>query len=104
MVTRIKKFLEFASKNGLYLAMAYDNDKPGPSVTLLFAHLANAVALVSIIILISKDTVQGTIAAILYSVITMVLYIMRRITKFKVDLDDKSIDLEGGDKKDETNT
>ena len=104
MVTRIKKFFEFASKNGLYLAMAYDNDKPGPSVTLLFAHLANTLALLSIIILISKDVTQGTITAILYSITTMVLYIMRRITKFKVDLNDKSIDLEGGDKKDETHT
>lgn len=97
MIRRIKELLKFSSKNGLYLAMAYDNDKSGPSVTLLFAHLANAVALVSIIILMSKDIVLGTTAAILYSVITMVLYIMRRITKFKVDLDDKSIDLEGGD-------
>lgn len=104
MITRLKQLFKFASKNGIYMIMAYDNDKPGPSVTLLFAHLANALALVSIIILISKDTFQGTIAAILYSVITMVLYIMRRITKFKVDLKDQSIDLEDGDKKDETNT
>lgn len=98
MLTKLKEFLKFASKNGVYLPNAYDKNKSGPSVTLLFAHLANALSLISIIILMWSDITQGTIASIIYSVITMVLYMMRRITKFKVDLDEKSIDLEGGDK------
>ena len=98
MFKRIKEIFEFSAKQGLNLPSAYDADKKGPSVTLLFTHVANAVAIISIILLMIKDINLGTTAAIIYSVITMVLYMMRRVTKFKVDLDDKSIDLEGGDK------
>jgi hypothetical protein len=94
---KLKQFFEFASTNGLWLLSAFDKDKPGPSASLLFAHAANAVALGAIITLIIKDTLQGTIAAMMYSVLMIVFYLMRRLTKFKADLDDKSIEIEGED-------
>lgn len=94
---KLKQFFQFASTNGLWLLSAFDNDKPGPSASLLFAHAANTVALGAIITLIVKDTLQGTIAAIMYSVLMIVFYLMRRIKSFKADLDDKSIELESGE-------
>ncbi len=93
---KIIQFFKYSSEQGLRLPSAYDNDKPGPSASLLFAHLANTVAIGGIITLIVKDTLQGTIAAIMYSVLMIVFYLMRRIKSFNVDLDDKQISMESG--------
>lgn len=87
-------FLKFGSTTGWFMGAAHDADKPGPSASLLFAHIANFVAIGGIITLIVKDTLQGTIAAMMYSVLMIVFYLMRRIGKFKVDLDDKELSLE----------
>lgn len=90
----IKKSFEFSAKTGLMLPAAFDAGRGVASVTLLFAHVANAVAIGSIIYLVTQDAKSGTISAIVYSVITMVLYLMRRISSFKVDADDGEISLE----------
>lgn len=99
MLDKIKQILEFSSKNGLYLPAAYDADKEGPSVSLLFSHVANMVAIISIIYLVIKDTSTGTLAAIIYASLMLVFYLMRRITKFKADLDDGSLELENEEEK-----
>ena len=96
MWQKFKKLLEFYSKNGAFLPAAYDADKDGPSTTLLFTHIANATAIGSIIYLVTQDAKSGTISAIVYSVITMVLYLMRRIQSFKVDADDGELELSAG--------
>ena len=97
MWSKFIELLKYYSEQGARLPAAYDSDKKGASVTLLFTHIANLVAIISIAILVYKDTTNGTIAAILYSIITMILYMMRRVTSFKADLDDKSIEIEGED-------
>lgn len=90
----IKKIFKHSSTEGSYFPSAFDKDKLGPSFTLYCAHIANAVAIGSIIYLVTQDAKSGTISAIVYSVITMVLYLMRRISSFKVDADDGEISLE----------
>lgn len=97
MLDKIKQIFEFSSKNGLFLPSAYDADKGGPSVSLLFSHIANLVAIFSIIYLVIKDTTTGTIAAMIYASLMIVFYLMRRLTKVKFDLDDKEIDLENNE-------
>ena len=99
MLDKLKALLEFSSKNGFYLPSAYDNDKGGPSVSLLFSHVANFIAIASIIFLVVKDTTTGTISAMIYASLMLVFYLMRRITKFKADLDDKSIELDSEESK-----
>ena len=94
---KLIKFFKFGSTTGWFLGAAHDADKPGPSASLLFAHVANFVAIGAIITLIVKDTLQGTIAAIMYSTLMIVFYLMRRLAKFKVDLDDKSIEMDSGE-------
>lgn len=94
---KLIQLLKFGSEQGFRLPSAFDADKPGPSASLLFAHLANTVAIAAIINLIVKDTLAGTIAAMIYSVLMIVFYLMRRLTKFKADLDDKSIEFDGGE-------
>lgn len=99
MINKLIQILKHSSTEGSYFPSAYDADKKAPSVTLYFAHLANFISIASICILVYRDTLSGTIAAIIYSVITMVLYLMRRVTGFKADLDDRSIEIEGEDEK-----
>lgn len=101
MIKRLKQLFEFGGKTGFYTPNAYDHDKGGPSVTLLFANTAHYLSVIIIAALAYKDVNNGAIAAITYSVITMVLYLMRRITSLKADLDDRSIELESEEKKDE---
>lgn len=93
MLKALKQFFEFSSKNGLYLPNAYDQSKEAPSITLLIVHLANIVALAAIIYLAAQDRKAGAISAIVYAVISMVLYLMRRITSFSADLDDGEVSL-----------
>ena len=99
MLKKIKDLFEFSSKNGLYLPHAFDAEKKGPSITLLFANTAHYVAIGVILFLAYKDVLSGAYAAIGYSAITMVLYMMRRITSFKADLDDRSIELDSQEEK-----
>ena len=97
MIQKIINILKHSSTVGSYFPAAYDADKQAPSVSLYFAHVAHLVSIVAICILIYKDINAGTIAAITYSVITMILYMMRRISSVKADLDDKSFEIEGGE-------
>jgi hypothetical protein len=96
MIKKIKELYEFSAKTGFFLPAAYDFDKPGPSVSLLFAHISFYVAIGSIIYLIYKDVNLGTVAAISFAVVYFIFYMLRKLTKAKVDLDDKSFELENG--------
>lgn len=98
MLDKLKLLLEFFSKNGAYLPGAYDADKKGPSVTLLFAYIAYITAIVTIISLSIKDINSGVIAAMIFSSLQTVFYLFRRLTKAKFDLDDKSVELENEEK------
>jgi hypothetical protein len=98
MIDKIKAFFEFSAKTGVYMPGAYDALSDKPSVSLLMTHLSSYIAMGSIIYLICKDAVAGTIAAILYATLMIVFYLMRKLTHAKFDLDDKSIDLANDDK------
>jgi hypothetical protein len=100
MLEKLKTILEFASKSGLYLPAAYDNDKPGPSTTLFFAHLTFCLTFAVCIVLIFKQEVlTAAITSMIFWVISTVFYLIRRLKTFKADLDDRSISLEGSDEK-----
>lgn len=105
MWEKFKKIMEFAATTGWYFPAAYDKQIGGPSVSLLFAHISFYIAAVSTGILIAKDTTAGTIAAATLAGLYFVFYMLRRLTKAKLDLDDRSIDLENSeDEKDENET
>lgn len=94
----IKELLLYFSRIGVPTPAAYDADKKAPSTTLLFANSAHYLTLIIIAVLAYKDANNGAIAAITYSVVTIVFYLMRRIKSFKADIDDRSIELDAGDK------
>lgn len=98
MFETIKKLFEFSAKTGLMLPGAYDFDKSGPSVSLLFAHISFYIAVISIGLLLYKDIVLGTIAAMTLAGLYFVFYMLRKLTHAKVDLDDRSFDLSNEEK------
>ncbi len=93
----IKKWFEFTAKTGLYLPMAYDARTQLPSVSLFFAHIANAVAIGGIVALLFKDLKAGVYCSMGYSALMLIFYLMRSLGKVKVDIDDGQIELEDGE-------
>lgn len=86
------------NKVGLFVPMAHDSPADKPSVMLLFAYTAHVLALASLIAFnILGDHLQAVSATCLYAVICTVLYMLRKLSKAKFDLDDKSVELDSGD-------
>lgn len=96
MLQSLIKFFKHSATTGTYLLAAHDVDKGKASFTLFAAYASNLLALSAIIYLLTQDPKSGTVSAIVYSVITMVLYLMRRIQSFKVDADDGELELSAG--------
>lgn len=99
MLEKFKKLMEFSAKTGFYLPGAYDSRTKGPSVSLLFAHIANAVAIGGITSLMFKDLKVGVYCSIGYSALMLSFYLLRSLGKVKVDIDDGQIELDSGEEK-----
>lgn len=97
MLDKFKDIMKYSSEIGWKFPAAYDNDKPGPSVSLLFAHISFYVATLATIYLLYKDHIAGTASALIMAGLYFVFYMMRRLTKAKFDIDDRSIDLENNE-------
>lgn len=93
MLKRLKELCEFGATTGLYLPGAHDNRSGKSSVSLLFAHVANFVALCGIVVLLIKDITTGVYCAIGYSTLMLTFYLLRSLDKVK--LSKEGIELEG---------
>lgn len=98
MLDKIKQFFKFASEHGLWIPSAFDPDKPGPSVSLLFAHISFYIAAISVGLLIYKDRTAGAIAGMTLAGLYFIFYMLRHLTKAKIDLKEHAIDLENDEK------
>lgn len=103
----IKQKLKEWSKRGMHWPFVHDPTSEQPSVTLMFFYISFVIAALivgasSIASLIKGDYLTATFMPITMYVLGFVFYRLRRLDSFKIDLDDKSIELDGGeDKKDE---
>lgn len=78
------------------LPMAYNNDSEGPSVTLLFVWISGMLTAGSILALnFTEKTLMASVVGICFWALAVVFYRMRSLDKFKIDLDDRLIELEG---------
>ena len=103
IISKIKDLFKASSESGLHLPFVYDPTEKGPSITLLFPYVTFAVAIIGNIALFFKpDLLNAAIFSVMFWVIAMVFYRLRKLDKLKIDLDDKSIELEGSDDKEET--
>jgi hypothetical protein len=86
------------SEVGIRLPFIHDSTTGKPSITLLFPYITFVLATISIILLhIKTDLAVATWTTIGFWIVSTVLYMLRRISKAKFDLDDKSIELDSGD-------
>lgn len=84
MLDNLKKILKFGSTIGFFLPSAHDNRSGKGSVSLLFAHIANFVAIAGIITLLYKDVETGVYSAIGYSALMLSFYLLRSLDKVKL--------------------
>lgn len=92
----MRAMFERWSEEGIRFPYAYSGDEKKPSVTLLFVWLTGMLAIGSTLALNFANTLQASIISIIFWALAMVFYRIRRIDKFKFDLDDKQIEIEGG--------
>jgi hypothetical protein len=103
MLDKIKLILEFAAKVGWYLPAAYDEEKQGPSVTLLYSHITFCICLgFSVALAFNSNLLTATVSSMIFWVLATVFYLIRRLKTFKADLDDRSIELESADEQQST--
>lgn len=103
MLNKIKKFFEFSSKNGWFLPSAYDATREEPSATLLAFHVGLILSIGSLIAYhFLPDKLVGPVSAtLMFFGMTFVMYRLRNLDKVKLDLDDRSIELEDKHEKNE---
>lgn len=99
---KITELLKSSSKTGIYLPAAYDAEKDGPSVTLLFSHITFTLALfLTALLAFRPGVLTATITCIMFWIMATVFYLIRRLKTFKADLDDKSVELTGDTESDD---
>jgi hypothetical protein len=91
----VGKLFKRWSEEGIRFPYAYSGDEKKPSVTLLFVWLTGMLALGSTLALNFVDTLQAALTSIIFWVLSMVFYRLRRIDKLKIDLDDRQLEIEG---------
>jgi hypothetical protein len=94
----LKHYVAKLIEKGLPLPHAYDPVPKVPSFRLLAAYLSFLLALGSNIALHFFAIETATWTAIVFFAICMVFYMLKRLTKASIDLDDKSVSLESDEK------
>lgn len=97
----MKKISELWEKwcvRGINLPFAHDATTGKSSVTLLMVYISFVLATVSLILLhIWPQVILGATYSIIFWVLAVIFYQIRRLQKAKFDIDDKSFELEGVD-------
>jgi hypothetical protein len=99
VLKRIKDLVLKANRIGLPLPMAHDSVTGKPSVTLLMFYTGLVSSIISIAMLHDNPDkyLSATLVTLLFLSLGFVFYRLRNLDKVKLDLDDRSIELEGGE-------
>lgn len=93
------------SESGIKLPIFLHDSKTGhSSITLTFPFVSFLALLASLFVLHKSPSLEmlGATSLTFFTwLVATVLYLMRRIQKFKFDLDDKSVELDGGEVNDD---
>jgi len=106
IIQKIKDLFKISAERGMYLPLAYDASKKGPSITLLTFYIAMVLSSLSLIAFhfLPEKLLQPSLLTLMFLAMSFVFYRMRNLDKIKLDLDDKSIELEGNNKEEESST
>ncbi len=95
------KFLKWMEENrdyGLTVFLAYDPISQKPSITLLMTYVSFILSVVSVVLLHFQSLLMGAVAALTMMTITTIFYLIRSLNKAKINLEEKSFELENSDK------
>lgn len=106
ILQKIKDFFKVGAERGLNLPLAYDASKNGPSITLLIFYFAMLLTVGSLIAfhLEPDKLLQPALLTLTFLAMAFVFYRLRSLDKVKLDLDDKTIELEGDDDENKSGT
>jgi len=100
MFKGLKQFWVDGSVKGWHFPFAFDPRTQKPSITLLFPYITFVLSVISVIALHFKPTlIIATTTTLVFWAVSVVFYMLRKLSKAKFDLDDKSFELESGEKK-----
>lgn len=98
MIKSLKETWDRWSTTGLKLPFVHDPEANAPSVTLLTYYLSLIALFASLLALhIKLDLWPATSAVIVVFILSFVFYRIRKLDKFKIDLDDQTIELDAQD-------
>lgn len=96
LLSKIKEQFKEWNQVGMRIPVASDNGTP--SITMLFTYVSFLAVLLSLIYLhVYPDKPVPTLISILAWSISLLIYRIRKIDKVSIDLDDKSIEIEGSE-------
>lgn len=99
-MSHIKALIASIAESGLKLPHAYDPTVKRPSFRLLAAYISFLLACASTIVLhFDVSLVVANIMTLLFFVLCMVFYMLKKLNNAKIDLDDRSVELNSEDKK-----
>lgn len=95
MLQKIKELWSSFCVKGIQLPFALDPETDKPSITLMFYWITSTLSVISLILLhIGIVEYRSTGMSIVFVLMAFVMYRMRKLDKFKIDLDDQTIELE----------
>ena len=98
MLQKLKNAWVSASDDGFRLPFLHDPVTKKPSITLLFPYITFVLSLVSVILLhFWPSIIIATITSIMFWVLSVIFYQLRKLQKAKFDVDDKSFELDSGE-------
>lgn len=90
---KLKNWLNKLHDPGIKFPMACDTQHDVPSSTLFFTYLSFLIAYASVIVLIMTNPLYGAIGAGGLYILSLVFYLMRRVSVFRVDINDGELEL-----------
>lgn len=95
---KLKELLNSWSTEGIKLPLAYSADEKKPSITLTFVWISGMLTVGSTLALnFTESTLTAAIMALCFWTLAMVWYRIRRLDKFKINLEERSIELDAGE-------
>lgn len=86
---------------GAKLPFLHDPTTDKPSITLGLLYLTSVVMIGSLLVLhIKSELLTATLTSIMVWILAYVMYRLRKLDSFRLDLDDKEIQLNGSDEED----
>ena len=91
----MKKLWKKWSEEGLRWPYLHDPVSKKPSVTLLFPYITFVMTMISVILLhLNPAMIMATTMSMVFWLISTVVYLLRKLSKAKFDLDSRSFELE----------